>query len=201
MVSLIPELKALGYRVATVKHVPHGSDLDVKAKDSWRMLEAGSDMVILSGPGQVAQFKKTSGDSTLEDLAAYAWDCDILLVEGHKQSLFPKIEVVRKELGLDLLCKETQLAAVVSDADLSVSVPRFRPGDVATLAKFIEETYILPGRNELITRVEVNGQEVQLNAFAERFFARATLGMATSLRGVESIQKLAIFVRNSSGKG
>ena len=79
--ALIPELKALGHRVAVVKHSPHGSDLDVEAKDSWRLLKSGGDVVLLSGPGQVAQFRRVTGDSTLEELASHVWDTDIFLAE------------------------------------------------------------------------------------------------------------------------
>ncbi len=197
--ALIPELKALGHRVAVVKHSPHGSDLDVEAKDSWRLLKSGGDVVLLSGPGQVAQFRRVTGDSTLEELASHVWDTDIFLAEGYKDSSFPKIEVVRRELGLDLLCQETQLVAVVSDSDIAVSVPRFRPEDAASLARFIEETYILPDRREIQARVTVNGEEVPLKHFAARFIARGALGMATALKGIERVRRLAIFVRTHPG--
>ena len=46
--QLVRELKKLGYRVATVKHAPHGFDMDRPGKDSYRLKEAGSDVVVVS---------------------------------------------------------------------------------------------------------------------------------------------------------
>ncbi len=43
--QLVRELKRLGYRVAVVKHAPHGFDIDHPGKDSWRLNQAGSDIV------------------------------------------------------------------------------------------------------------------------------------------------------------
>ncbi len=201
LASLVPELKALGYHVATVKHVVHGSDLDVHGKDSWRLLKAGSDVAFVSGPGHVAQFREIDGDLPLKDIAASIWDCDILLAEGYKDSPFPKVEVVREELGLDLLCKETELAAVVSESELPVSVRRFQPKEVASLAKFIADTYIEPDRRVMDTELSINGQQVALNTFAKHFFARATLGMASVLKGIGKINRLVIYIKNNSEEG
>ena len=198
LTKLIPQMRALGYRVAGVKHVPHGSDVDVPGKDSWRLLKAGSDRTFLSGPGQIAQFTETDGDTQLKELAPLAWDCDILLAEGYKDSPFPKIEVVREETGLDLLCKETQLAAVVSDSELPVSVRRFGSEEMGLLARFIAQVYVDPVRENLDTELVINDEPVNLNPFAKHFFARATLGMSGALKGIGRIRRLAMYVKDNA---
>ncbi len=46
--KVVRELKLKGYRVAVIKHSPHGFEMDHPGKDSWRLTQAGSDIVALS---------------------------------------------------------------------------------------------------------------------------------------------------------
>lgn len=200
LANLIPELKSMGFKVAVVKHVPHGSDLDVHGKDSWRLLNAGSAQSLVSGPRHVAQFLNVEGDTTLRDLIPMVWDCDVLLAEGYKESIYPKVEVVRKDFGAELVSDKHQLVAVVSEAEIPVSVPKFRPSETEALAKFIAETYIIPSRQETGTVLIINGVQIPLKPFAEHFFARAILGMATSLKGIDGVERLTVHIRNSGGE-
>jgi len=105
--NLIPKLKGLGYRVATVKHVPHGADLDVSGKDSSILSKSGSDITFVSGPNQFAQFRYPDRDISLKELADLAWGCDFLIAEGYKESPYPKIEVLREETGMRILERRT----------------------------------------------------------------------------------------------
>lgn len=47
--AMVPRLRAAGLRVGTVKHAPHGYDVDLPGKDSWRHRAAGADAVLLAG--------------------------------------------------------------------------------------------------------------------------------------------------------
>lgn len=47
--QLIPLVRAAGLRVGTVKHAPHGHDVDRVGSDSWRHRQAGADAVLLAG--------------------------------------------------------------------------------------------------------------------------------------------------------
>jgi len=198
--NLIPELKKLGYKVATVKHVPHGADFDVNGKDSWVLSKAGSDITFVSGPGQIAQFRYSDGDIPLNKLADLAWECDFLIAEGYKETVYPKIEVLREGTGLDTLCKETELAAVVSDSILDISLRRFSTKEIGKLARFIVDNYIKPSYSNLNTELIVNDLPITLNPFAKHLFARAILGMASALKGVSKIRRLAVYVKDDLDK-
>jgi molybdopterin-guanine dinucleotide biosynthesis protein B len=70
---------------------------------------------------------------------------DIVLVEGFKRASLPKIEVFRLETGKPAACRgDRHLIAVVSDAQLDWSVPRYTPDDIAGLCDFIQAR-LLPG--------------------------------------------------------
>lgn len=141
MVALVTDLKRRGYRVATIKHVGgHDFDIDHPEKDSWRYAQAGSDAVAVSSPHKLAIIRRTASDTSLEEiLAALGPDFDLVLAEGYKVWPGDKVEVHRRELGSDLLCKAEELLAVVTDEPLDVPVPQYGFAATAALADFVEE--------------------------------------------------------------
>ena len=61
-----------------------------------------------------------------------------MLTEGYKESLFPKIKVVRAARGAEPLCrKEDQLIALVTDGEWDLGVPCFQLDAVEALVEFL----------------------------------------------------------------
>lgn len=197
--GLLPILTKKGYRVAVVKHTPHGYDLSPQGKDSERMARAGAAAVVMSGPGGMGVFLPTDGDRLLEEVVRWVeatGDYDLLMAEGYKESSFPKVEVHRPDLGPDLLSAPEGLIAVVSEMPPSITVPTFRPDEAEGLARFLEEEVLRPGEQREEVRLEVNGREVPLDtSFARAVVLRTLLGMASALRGVpEGVRSLRLTV-------
>jgi molybdopterin-guanine dinucleotide biosynthesis protein B len=139
LIKLLPELKARGYRIATIKHDTHGFDIDKPGKDTWKHAEAGADIVVISSPTKMALIEKVPRELTLDEVAARIQGVDLIITEGYKRGDKPKIEVHRAAVGGELLCTEEELLAVVTDEPLPVNVPTFGWDDVAGLADLIEE--------------------------------------------------------------
>ncbi len=55
--KLVQELKSRGYRVATIKNIPQGVDFDEPGKDSWRHIQAGSEVTAVSSPDKIVLIK------------------------------------------------------------------------------------------------------------------------------------------------
>ncbi len=142
---LVPELKARGYRIGTIKHNVHGFDIDHEDKDSWRHKQAGAHTVAISSPKKVALVKDVETEETLNSLATkYFQDVDIVLTEGYKQEDKPKIEVFRSQVHETPLCKgDEHLVALVSDTSLDLGVPRFELDDIRGLAGFVEQRFLV----------------------------------------------------------
>jgi molybdopterin-guanine dinucleotide biosynthesis protein MobB len=142
--KLIYELKQRGYKVATIKHNRHGFDIDHEGKDSWRHKTAGARMTVIASPEKVAVIEDVDRDYEIEELVEhYIHDVDIVLVEGFKRNIHPKIEVFRKELKRELMSiNDESLLAVASDQPLDIDVPCFDINDSRTIADFIEATII-----------------------------------------------------------
>ncbi|MBI4187437.1 MAG: molybdopterin-guanine dinucleotide biosynthesis protein B [Chloroflexi bacterium] len=136
---LIAELKQRGHKVAAIKHTDKDLEFDTAGKNSWRLGRAGSEVVALASPHQVAIMKQVERDLSPQELSRLiAWDYDLILTEGFKKANTPKIEVHRREQGQGLLCPPEQLLAVVTDEPLDVNVPQFSRDEVNKLADLIE---------------------------------------------------------------
>jgi len=138
--KLIPALAARGLRVATIKHHHHGDfQADHSGKDSWRHAQAGAVATALAGTHRVAVFQRVETELSPEQIAQlFVVRPDLVLTEGYKDSLFPKIEVIRRAQGVEPLCrKEDQLIALVTDGAWELGVPRFGLDDAEELAAFL----------------------------------------------------------------
>ena len=93
--SLIAALAARGYRVAAIKHCPHGHDINRSQSDTHRMFEAGATTVIAASPDQRTRVDRTNGDSPLDSIVStLEKGVDLVVAEGFKTSAGPKVLVV-----------------------------------------------------------------------------------------------------------
>lgn len=142
--KLIAELVHRGYKVATIKHDVHGFEVDQEGKDSWRHKKAGAHTVVISSPQKLALIRDVDHDADLDELRTkYIRDVDIILSEGFKRNSQPKIEVFRKELHQELLCKkDDNLIAIASNQPFAIGVPCFDINDARGLVDLIEEKFL-----------------------------------------------------------
>jgi molybdopterin-guanine dinucleotide biosynthesis protein B len=140
--KLIAELKARGYRVATVKHDAHSFEIDHPGKDTWRHAQAGSDHVVIASPARIAHIQRVERELTLPEIAATIDDVDIILTEGYKRGPALKIEVSRAEKGNELLCTREELVAIAADQPFDMDVPQFGLDDAAGLVDLIVRRFL-----------------------------------------------------------
>ncbi len=135
---LIPELVQAGYRVATVKHAGHGFDLDTEGKDSWRHKRAGASTVVVLSKGSLAMFSDVPDDIKVEQIRDQylGQKIDLIIAEGWKSDGYPKIVVVRDQLG-EVPVSPEGLLTIVSNKPLEVSIPTFDPDDIKGLSELI----------------------------------------------------------------
>ena len=193
MEKLIGELKSRGYRVATIKHTPQGMSLDKPDKDSWRHLQAGSEATIVSSPDKIVLIKPVGQEIALDEVARLLGeDYDIILAEGFKQDNAPKIEVHRKEAGSPLGAVK-KLLAIATDEPLETKTRQFSLQDVKGLADLLEKGFIEPQKERV--SLYVNKVPVSLSFFPKEIITNIILAMVSSLKGVEKVKSLDIFLR------
>ena len=195
LASLITELKRRGRMVAVIKHTHHDFDIDETGKDSWKFVQAGGDVVMVSSPRRFAIFKQTGQDLEPQELSRFiVGDYDLVLTEGFFRSKTLKIEVHRKERGGELLCSPGQLLAVVTDEPLEMDVPQFSKDEVEKIVDLIENK-VLAQRGEEDVELFINGSPVPIKPFVMEFVARTLVGMVSALRGVKEVKSLNISLR------
>lgn len=183
---LMPCLHDLGRRVAILKHAAHGFALDNEGSDSWRLAQTDAVAVLVSGSGGAAFSCRLPDDASLSHVLALLpmLDIDLVLVEGHRRSDYPKIEVHRAELGSDLLVSEDDLMTVVTDSQSAFSVPSLPTDDIQSLAECINERFPRPQVDRDAIRLTIDGKEIPTNAFASAVIAGGIRGMLAALKGV-----------------
>jgi molybdopterin-guanine dinucleotide biosynthesis protein B len=93
---VIPKLKERGIIVAVIKHDAHNFEIDKPGKDSWRLAQAGADIVAISSKEKFAYIDMRGGEQSLEQLVNTISGVDIILTEGFRTVNMPKIEVYRQ---------------------------------------------------------------------------------------------------------
>jgi molybdopterin-guanine dinucleotide biosynthesis protein B len=81
------------YRVWTVKHV--SDSFDTKDKDTWRHLKAGAEGSVALGAGSLVVLRSGVNESVERALDEVPRDVDLVLVEGFKESVLPKILIAQ----------------------------------------------------------------------------------------------------------
>lgn len=144
MEKLIPELNRMGLQAGSIKHDVHGFEMDQPGKDSWRHKQAGSKTSIISSPQRIGMVMDVDHDHSLDELALFFPGVDIILAEGYKKRGKPKVEIFRREVHSQPLCRNDEtLIALMTDTNVDLGVSRFATNDVRGLSAFLAERFDL----------------------------------------------------------
>jgi molybdopterin-guanine dinucleotide biosynthesis protein B len=141
MTRLIPALTGRGLKVSTIKHAHHAFDIDQPGKDSWLHRQAGAAEVLVASANRFALIHELRGapEPSLTELVARLAPADIVLVEGFRHGVHPKIEIFRPELGKPPLHPDDpMIVAVAAPEPINGLVPPWLPlNDPEAIADFI----------------------------------------------------------------
>lgn len=150
LLKILPLLKARGVRVGMIKHAHHQFEIDHPEKDSYRLRKEGgvSQMLVASRQRWVLMTETGEFDEPYLDALLPQLDqslLDLILVEGFKHEVFPKLEVHRPSLGQHLLCvADENIIAVASDEPLNEinNLPLLDMNNPEQITQFILEKLI-----------------------------------------------------------
>ena len=134
--KLVRALVARGLRVAVIKHDGHHFEPDVPGTDSWRHRAAGAYGTAIYDGEKFLLVK--SAQVTPEQLFAQFPEADLILLEGAKDSPWPKFEIVRGGNSAAPVCDPATLLALVTDLPLSLpGVPTLGLEDVDAMVELL----------------------------------------------------------------
>ena len=141
--KLIPELNRRGLLVSTVKHAHHAFDIDRPGKDSFEHRRAGASEVLVASARRWALVRELRGEDepSLADLLRRLSPADLVIVEGFKREVHPKMEVHRAANRKPLLFRELEnVRAIVADCHVpGASVPVLSLDAIAAIADRVLE--------------------------------------------------------------
>jgi molybdopterin-guanine dinucleotide biosynthesis protein B len=141
---LITEFTARGLKVATVKHAHHDFQIDEGETDSARHRRAGAAQVAVVSSKRWALINELDGalEPTLDEVVAWLGPCDLIIAEGYKAAMIPKIEVRRSGAvsQVPLAGDHPNVRAIAADYSIHDGrLPVFALDDVTGIADFIAE--------------------------------------------------------------
>lgn len=146
--ALVSIFRARGLTVSTVKHAHHDFDIDRPGKDSHRHRSAGAREVIVASRERWALMHELRGEAepSLDELLAHLAPADLVIVEGFRHGLHPRLEIRRQGAeGPPLEGDGNGVIALVTDMAEPASalpiLPLQRPEEVA---RFIAGYFGLP---------------------------------------------------------
>ena len=142
--SLIPRLHQQNIRVAVIKHAHHQFEIDIPGKDSYRLRQAGAQQVMIASERLQAHLSCLSNPSPpylnqLIDQLDHR-HIDLILVEGFKQSPFPKIELYRTALNKPFLYPDDpHIIAIASDTTFTAKrqITQLNLNEIDTISDYL----------------------------------------------------------------
>jgi molybdopterin-guanine dinucleotide biosynthesis protein B len=149
VVRLAAELHRRGHRVMTIKHGAHTFNIDPASTDTYRHYHEGhAERVAMAAPDKFALVMRWGDELSAEEIATrFMSDADIVLCEGFKRSMLPKIEIHRRAahasplLGSADVDASTYRALLTDDDRVATDLPVIRldaDGWLERLAAFVE---------------------------------------------------------------
>ena len=126
LTKLIPILKKSGLRIGLIKHSHHNFEIDNPGKDSYRLREAGASPVMLISSHRraiITEFILVEEPKLDDQLKEFDQSkLDLILIEGFKAEIFPKIELYRPSLKKKLLFPDDpSIIAIATDTEIKLN--------------------------------------------------------------------------------
>ncbi len=118
LARVIPELRARGVSVSTIKHAHHKFDIDQPGKDSFVHRQSGAREVLIASANRWALMHELRDEPewNLHELVGKLSAVDLVVVEGFKSGAHPRIEVHRSANGKPFLYPgDRDIVAVAAD--------------------------------------------------------------------------------------
>lgn len=111
--KLINEFIQEKYSVAVIKHDGHDYVMDYEGTDTYRFSRAGAKCSAIFSDTQYSMNRK--GKASIQEMLTLCKDVDVVMIEGMKDSPFPKVEIVRQAVSDKPVCGESSLICIATD--------------------------------------------------------------------------------------
>lgn len=195
--ALTRELVGRGRSVCYIKHTHSEPGFDNEDTDTAKLRDAGATTAVLAAADSTIVVHRAGKESVERLSFRDALPGEIVLAEGFKSTPGRKLALAGGDLDIGSL--EGIVAVVTGGPKDGGSGDGTAAGETAASAKgarlaidqtgelcdLIERLADMKTGDAWASRLFINGEEIELNAFVQDVMASALLGMSTSLRGVD----------------
>ena len=140
--KIISKLSEKKLKVASIKHAHHNFEVDQPKTDSYLHRKSGSQQVIVSSAKRWVKITEVENfsEKKLDDLVNEFENPDIIIIEGYKKEMHPKIEIIKD--GVDtsnyMFTKFKNVVAIISDTEISnFKNKQFKKNQIDEIVNFI----------------------------------------------------------------
>lgn len=106
--KLLKKFKELNYKVGTIKHDGHDFQMDNIDSDTDKHIKNGACGSLIFSKSKL-MFLEKNKEQSLSKYFEYFNNYDFLILEGFKNSNYPKVEIIRKEISENYISKKNIL--------------------------------------------------------------------------------------------
>lgn len=138
---LISEFKERGFSVGVIKHDGHDCFSDLPGSDTANFTARGADCTAIFSDRRYAFNANQSVNEQylIEKMCSLTSPPDIIILEGFKNSDYPKIEVMRKSISTKSVCKKESILCTAADFTEApyADLPHFSADQAGKIADYI----------------------------------------------------------------
>lgn len=137
--KLINEFQNDFPKIAVIKHDGHDFIIDHEGTDTDKITKAGAMKTVIFSNKKYASICK--GSFNMEEELNNMKDMDMIIVEGMKNSYYPKIEILREGISDKPICDHKTLIAVATDGkeikNIEKGIPSVELNNVKAISQII----------------------------------------------------------------
>ncbi|MGL5355197.1 MAG: molybdopterin-guanine dinucleotide biosynthesis protein B, partial [Cetobacterium sp.] len=137
--KLLERFSLAGYKVGTIKHDGHDFEMDNIGSDTHKHIEAGARGTLIFSKNKF-MFLENSNEKDLDFYLDFFKGYDFIILEGFKNSNYPKLEIIRSEISTESVSNKNNLKFLVSDLKTIQNNCELEVLDINNIDKIFETT-------------------------------------------------------------
>lgn len=133
--SMLPYINEKVNKFAVIKHDGHDYSIDHDGTDTYKYMQSGATDIGIFSEFKSSILKYRATD--LEDMISYFIDFDLIILEGCKDTDYPKIEICRKGNSSKPVCRKNVYAIATDMEELKTNHIKLDLNNPKEIADFI----------------------------------------------------------------
>lgn len=137
--KVIKEFINRNRKVSVLKHDGHEFDFNDQDRDTYLYRKVGADQVAISSKSRLCYTNYSDKKiQEMRNIIDHFQNIDILIMEGYKNSNFPKFEIIRNTISTEISCNKKKLLGIITDHPIKFHDVQFNLEGIKEFCNYIE---------------------------------------------------------------